>query len=1498
MLLFVAITKGPGSAGRGVDLADVVNPQASLAIEESLGASTGRSSGGKNANHHAIDRSSSESLIFREGESIVGSLTAEDSQHISRNGSDEANDVASNGDKSPNSKTATAVVREGHETVTHTPTVWSDLIRRFGENLSNAFGAHPCAKKNAKKNLAMRKKAESKGHARFDRKKADKFAVVEKAMELDDDKYADESDEEEEKIVEPFYLCNLNAFQANDNTRKFNFVTRDDGAWIDGWFTVDGQKVSITQYVKYARIDSNIIATSDDRVIYLATSEGCGRYPPALNSIVMGNNTDRLWSSFTAVARSFSYAKWNKQQQLNQVKAHFLRFYKKYATLDDEIMCLLNSERADRYLQAYFEERLDHYERRLDNKLREHCAQTGEELIGMIHQERMKAYAYNAAKVLLLIGSFFVLNFEYFFGVVGFVWCSGVEFRVPSALALKRKLANTIKPNYAIVPCSKKWINILKKTIDPERLNTQLFDGSSITSTYDVIEPENSKNTSIDVFGATIDVPQVYPEGTSQDIEAALRIRYAFDRDVDEDKLYDFLEFAKEIIDTQFPIFDVSEADPEAFLLGQYGQKRGQELIACREVAFENRLMEYGMFCKGELYANKLLDDYKPRMIFKCPDEVIAHFGAHFHRFSKLLGLFFNKDSNVFYTAGGTPDSVGQFGARMFDLPYVVESDVSNWDGSMLGEILQLEKYFISEKIIGMPEDIDYLLNYWGEVKGSVRGGEIKFTAAHGRRSGDLWTSSFNSLINVLITMWAFKITSLDDFMMLVMGDDNCVAMGVEPDLAQAEANYRSLGMKIEIIPRETVDSMTFCSGRFWNVNGVYRWGNLPFKVLSKLGVNHHKHSKKHYLGLLKGTCQGMLCSAGHVPVIGAFLRAIIDSSDDIKARKDNRHLNPHRIQGGVACMPSNETYAQFAALYGVDVCAVLEIEEWIECNVDINDCPYFITDSFFVNGFNTEFEDKESNTDALTDSDVSPITTEKLDKDEEYDSIVHIEPRNEEVEKLVGCKTIFDAIRSGFAFGDDEDEMLGTRSHAFLHALFSAISFFNLEWGVGIHSAYNHWAYTSGRHTCQKKKAKKKKAGGSGGGAGAKVGKGLKSLVKEGIKMGVKAALIAGGTAIGGVVGGPGGAAIGAKAGATFSKIIGSGDYSISKNSIMETGRMSFRGDARKVTIGHNDFVGNVYATSAFNVTTYSVNPGLYNTFPWCNQLARPFQVYVPHGIVFYYKPLSAAWNGVNQTLGDVIMGSQYNVLRPPFSGKREMLNYEFSDSCLPNQEMVHPIECDMKESPLSELYVRSGEVPEGENTRFYDFCNFQIATEGFDPSVEGEIIGELYVAYHFEFLKPSILPGGVIPGQFFRVSNLLCTAADSLGPIQRTPMGTLALSIGSSGVGFDRIVFPPEYSGGRYVVSVDWFDGGTTASSSLAGATFSNMTPTTGYFFDGQVDVFQTSATSCNRVTWESVLTIDGPSSTGSYIEFNFSNNPMNGLTPDVSVSVIVLPGDDTFV
>lgn len=315
-------------------------------------------------------------------------------------------------------------------------------------------------------------------------------------------------------------------------------------------------------------------------------------------------------------------------------------------------------------------------------------------------------------------------------------------------------------------------------------------------------------------------------------------------------------------------------------------------------------------------------------------------------------------------------------------------------------------------------------------------------------------------------------------------------------------------------------------------------------------------------------------------------------------------------------------------------------------------------------------------------------------------------------------------------------------------------------------------------------------------------------------------------GTAVGGFAGGVTGFATGTYGGDVLGSgvsqmISGRGDYVIGptkpKYNVLTNAAdvPQFKTKGRTNVVTHREYIQDIFTGPTltgtytdFHTTDFTINPGLQHTFPWLYAVAKNYEEYIVHGMVFEFKSTSAdALNSTNTNLGAVIMATQYNVNSLPFLTKQQMENYEFSMSAKPSQSQLHAIECSPKETPIEILYVRTGDLslpyPQGstiEDGRFYDLARFTIGTAGMQAA--NVLIGELWVTYHIELLKPKI-PRGI---------SSLSAHIQTSGATGTNPWGTQIIGqkgnlnaqlFGSRGLRWDCV------PGGKYLIQ--WNVAGT---------------------------------------------------------------------------------------
>jgi len=242
-----------------------------------------------------------------------------------------------------------------------------------------------------------------------------------------------------------------------------------------------------------------------------------------------------------------------------------------------------------------------------------------------------------------------------------------------------------------------------------------------------------------------------------------------------------------------------------------------------------------------------------------------------------------------------------------------------------------------------------------------------------------------------------------------------------------------------------------------------------------------------------------------------------------------------------------------------------------------------------------------------------------------------------------------------------------------------------------------------------------------------------------------------------------------------------------------------------RSFVIRHREYLGDVTtaSTPAFNIANYPINPGMSATFPWLSTIAQNFEQYSFRGLLFEFKSTSSdALNSTNTALGSVIMATEYNVDSDPFTSKIQMENKEFANSARQSCSIIHAVECDRSRTPISELFVRTGALPSGQDLKFADLGRFSIATVGQQGTDVN--IGELWCTYEVELLKPQVPdPDGGVPISFS--DRYQCSGnvdnTNFFGDTQTSVTSQIGVTIATN-----QIQFPFDIISGQYMVVINW--------------------------------------------------------------------------------------------
>lgn len=313
-----------------------------------------------------------------------------------------------------------------------------------------------------------------------------------------------------------------------------------------------------------------------------------------------------------------------------------------------------------------------------------------------------------------------------------------------------------------------------------------------------------------------------------------------------------------------------------------------------------------------------------------------------------------------------------------------------------------------------------------------------------------------------------------------------------------------------------------------------------------------------------------------------------------------------------------------------------------------------------------------------------------------------------------------------------------------------------------------------------------------------------------------------------GGLTGMASGAQAGYRSGRDFSKFMGWGDYGVSSNQIMggsNKGQLSVNDDSLTgdVYITQTEFVQNVFCTSlgagasTFQQTAFPINPGLSNVFPFLSQIAQNYTLYEFEGLIFKFNPTSGENNATSNSLGKVILATQYDPDAPVFINSVQMENYDYANAAKPSQTIFHGVETDNRQQPINMQYVRTG--VSSKSKIFTDIGTFYVATEGIPFAAGGtQVLGELWVSYRIKLSRANLY--GSLLGQNVSQDVLRGTTSN----LQLSTGTTFVKSTNQIGVTVEpksatafTVRFPSNISLGSYSVCVRFNTTGGVQTSAL---------------------------------------------------------------------------------
>lgn len=226
--------------------------------------------------------------------------------------------------------------------------------------------------------------------------------------------------------------------------------------------------------------------------------------------------------------------------------------------------------------------------------------------------------------------------------------------------------------------------------------------------------------------------------------------------------------------------------------------------------------------------------------------------------------------------------------ANVINVPWsFVEDDIGTFDSSVHERLGYLEVWVTQQ--FGAPRTVVDLGRANVKTHGTTFHG-AKYWARGGRKSGDPFTSLYNSFLNAM--MHAFIIhksygwsvpTIKANVRMLVAGDDNVMAINHKKP-CDFVGMMKLLGFNSEALYRPDIFTVEFCSCRVYEIDDALFFGPMPGKVLSKLGFINTPPVNVSRESLIRGVAIGLRKLCNYLPPIRALVDRILELTQSTNA--------------------------------------------------------------------------------------------------------------------------------------------------------------------------------------------------------------------------------------------------------------------------------------------------------------------------------------------------------------------------------------------------------------------------------------------------------------------------------------------------------------------------------------------------------------------------------------------------------------------------------------
>jgi len=313
-----------------------------------------------------------------------------------------------------------------------------------------------------------------------------------------------------------------------------------------------------------------------------------------------------------------------------------------------------------------------------------------------------------------------------------------------------------------------------------------------------------------------------------------------------------------------------------------------------------------------------------PRLIQGAQPEFIALVGPAFMSIQAEIKRVWSKDFMVWFTSGAKSKELADYISEP-NMRRWFENDVSAFDASVSEDLCQLEVYMA--KRMGAPRAVLDLMRANIKTHGTTSHG-IKYRCRGTRKSGDPYTSCFNSALNGLMHLYALSRGGdpralYTKVRMLVQGDDNLLRHDrrLSPDWGV----LGRLGFKCENIYRRGPEDSEFCSSRLYPVRDGYCFGPKLGRLLNKFLAFNNPPMGVSPMAVARGVALGLVAVATYVPLVAAMVVRVLQLTQGYTAYHEQ--VAEWKMSYSAQHM-TTDTYAFVDSVYGLSSRGIRYAEE------------------------------------------------------------------------------------------------------------------------------------------------------------------------------------------------------------------------------------------------------------------------------------------------------------------------------------------------------------------------------------------------------------------------------------------------------------------------------------------------------------------------------------------------------------------------------------------